>query len=358
MEIPLYKPHIGDEAGKKVDEVLQSGWISSQGETVEEFESEIKDVLRADYCVAVDSGTAALQLALKSLDIGKEDKVAVPAFTFGATAMAVKNTGAQPVLVDVERERCGMDPGELRQKVKLEDLDAVIVVHLFGRPAKIEQIKEIADSNDMHVIEDAAQVLGTEFRGQMLGTFGEAAAFSFSWNKTVTTGKGGAVVTDNQDLAEKIAGIASQGSKKRKFEMEEGFNYKMDSIRAGVGVSQMKNFEKIIKKKKQVTEHYREALSNINDIELPENIRGAKLAPWMFFITSGRRKDIQRALENEGIGFRRFYRPLSSLGSFESSGEFPVSKELREEGLMLPTHPKMGEEEVEKVSSTIRDAVN
>jgi perosamine synthetase len=357
MEIPLYKPNIDNRANKKIEQVIQSGWISSQGEAVEEFETELKDLLGIAHCVAVDSGTAALQLAMESLDIGSGDKVAVPAFTFGATAMAVKNTGAQPVLVDVERERFGIDPDRLRQKARRENLDAVVVAHLFGRPAKIEQIMEVASSNDMHVVEDAAQVLGTEFRGRKLGTFGEAAAFSFSWNKTVTTGKGGAVVTDNQDLAEKIAGMASQGAKKRKFEMREGFNYKMDSIRAGIGCSQMNKFEEISDKKKQIMECYRTKLEDVNDIEVMESVENAELAPWMFFITSKRRESVQEALKEKEIGFRRFYRPLNSLGSFESSETFPVSEELREEGLLLPSYPGMSEEEVERISSVIEDAV-
>jgi perosamine synthetase len=357
MSIPLHEPDLGEEEVESVRQVMQSGWISSQGPAVNEFESMIEGFLGMNHCTAVDSGTAALQLALQSLGIGQGDKVAIPSFTFGATAMAVRNTGAEPVLVRIERERFGMDPARLEKRLSSLELDAVLVVHLFGRPARIEEIQGVADSHDVPVVEDAAQVLGTEFKGRKLGSFGDVAAFSFSWNKTVTTAKGGAVVTDREELCEKIDGMASQGKRDRKFEMEEGFNYRMDSIRAGLGTSQMERFYEVIERKKEIVDMYRENLSDVEEIEIMEGVEEAEIAPWMFFITSGRREDVQKALEKEEIGFRRFYRPVGSLDSFESSGSFPVSTELREEGLMLPTYPGMSSGDVEKVSSAIRDAV-
>jgi dTDP-4-amino-4,6-dideoxygalactose transaminase len=233
----------------------------------------------------------------------------------------------------------------------------VVVVHLFGRPAKIERIVELTDSHNVPLIEDAAQVLGTQFNSKKLGSFGDAAAFSFSWNKTVTTGKGGAVATSNEHIAESVNALASQGEKKEKFEMEQGFNYKIDSVRAAVGVSQMKRFEEIVEKKRKIICSYRNKLSDIGEVEVMKEVEGAEVAPWMFFITSGCRKDIEEALEREDIGFRRFYQPINTLGAFESAESFPVTKRLREKGLLLPTYPDMSEKEVEKISSLIRKAV-
>jgi len=358
MRIPLYKPFLDEEEKKNISSVIESGWLSSKGEAVQNFERKLENFLEVRKAIATDSGTSALHSALKVVGVEEGDEVIVPGFTFGATAMAVKQAEARVVPIDVEKETFGIDPDKLESKIS-RDTAAVIVAHLFGQPSKIEQIVNISEKYDVPVIEDAAQAFGSEYRGSKLGTFGDIGAFSFSWNKTITTGKGGAIVTQDEELASCIETFTCQGKLNgRKFEAGAGCNYRMDSLRASIGISQMEKYSEILYSREKVVKNYRDELEEIKNLEFMSCPENAKIVPWAFYILSDSRDRILEELQNVGITAECFYKPINEHGSFKSFKDLPVSKKLSEKGLVLPTYPEMTEKQVRKVSKVIEQALN
>lgn len=353
MSISFYEPRLGNREEEKVAEVLQEGWISQSGSATKAFESEVKDFLNAEFGVATDSGTAALHTALQALNISQGDRVAVPGMTFGATAMAVKQVGAEPVPVDIDIDTLGMDPSKLEEKFS-SGLDAVIVVHLLGIPAKIEEIKRIADRHEIPVIEDVAQAFGSSLDSYKLGLIGDIGVYSFSWNKTITTAKGGFVTTRRKDLEGDIKQIVCNAAVNgEKFEEEIGYNYRMDSLRAALGAAQMKDIGNILRKKKDLVNRYIEGCRQIEGVEFTSKIGAENVSPWTFYILTDNREKLAAHLNDRNIGYRRFYPPLPELGSFKDSYKLSTSRSISKRGLMLPTHPSLCVEDIDEIINTL-----
>lgn len=356
MVIPVYRPFLDEKEMSRVEAVIEDGWISQAGETVRRFEDEVKTFTGVGHGMATDSGTAALHVALESLGIGEGDRVAVPGFTFGATAMAVKQAGATPVPVDVERDTLAMDPDGLEEMV--DEVSAVVVAHLFGQPARMDEIIDISEEHGVPVVEDAAQAFGSEYRGEKAGSLGDVGCFSFSWNKTVTAGKGGFVGTDDPEIAGKAEDLADQCGGEGRFDVAKTYNYRMDSVRAAIGLSQLERYREIVERKDAIVETYREELRGAERIEVMEEPGYADVVPWVFYILVENRGEIRDLLAEEGIESEPFYRTIPEMGGFASSRELPVSREVSREGLMLPTYPDMEGSEVERVAETVIDAVD
>lgn len=335
MEPPVFNPQIDDSEAEEIEKTLQSGWISSSGQKTGKFEEEIKNFLDCGTGFSTDSGTAALFVALKSLGVSKGDKVLVPGLTFGATALAVKQAGAEPVPVDIERETMGIDPDRLEEIIG-PDTAAIIVVHLFGKPAKIDQILEIAEEEDVPVVEDSAQAFGSEYRGEKTGTIGDIGVFSFSWNKTLTTGKGGFLVTGNSGYREQIEALICNGiSESQKFR-RTGYNYRMDSVRASIGLSQLQKYPEISERKKRLREYYRENLEDF-DVRTMQEAENEDISPWALYMITDRRDRVETVFRERGIGSRSFYPPVSDLGIVSQKAELPVSREISRKGVILPS---------------------
>ncbi|MFH1153096.1 MAG: DegT/DnrJ/EryC1/StrS aminotransferase family protein, partial [Pseudomonadota bacterium] len=259
--IPIYRPSLSGNEKRYVNECLDSTWISSQGKFVERFEKSFSDYTKINNAASVCNGTVALHLALLALGIGKSDEVIVPTLTYIATVNAVAYVGAKPIFADSERGTWQIDPEDVKRKITPRT-KAVIVVHLFGYPADMARIMDIAAQNGLHVIEDCAEAFGTQIQGKTVGTFGDIATFSFYGNKTITTGEGGIVATNTLNLHEKVCHLKGQGLSRNRFYWHDalGYNYRMTNICAAIGLAQLERADEIIEKKIRLALKYDEVL--------------------------------------------------------------------------------------------------
>lgn len=347
MVVPVFEPQLGKDEEKQLKEAIRSGRISSSSRKTERFENKVKSFLDAETGFATDSGTAALYTALKAVGVSKGDKVVVPGLTFGATALAVRQVGAEPVLVDIEEERMCIDPMDLEDNLD-SDVSAIIVVHLFGKPAEMDEIMEIALEKNIPVIEDSAQAFGSEYMGEKTGTIGDIGIFSFSWNKTLTTGKGGFVATDKSRYSDKIEELVCNGTVDGKKFSNTGYNHRLDSIRASIGLAQLDRYSEIRDRKNRLREYYEEELSSIG-IGFMEEFENEELSPWALYILTDKRDKVANSLKKQDIDSRKFYPPLNELGIVSSERELEAAEKISRKGLILPSSEGVaGKEKVVK----------
>ncbi len=360
MDIPLYEPFLED-AGADLEELVRNGWVSPRGGHVTAFESDVTEFLGVEHGLAVDSGTAALHLALTALDIGPGDEVIVPDFTFGCLGSTVKAVGAEPVPADIDERTLGLDPEAVETRVTPRT-EAVMVAHMFGHPADMDGLTDVADRHDLRLVEDAAQAFGSACDGRPVGSMGDIGCVSFSWNKTMTTGKGGFVATDDADLfarLERAADYGRENGSKRTF-VEGGFNYRMDNIRAAIGRDQFDRLDDIIDRKRRIVDRYRDGFADAG-IKTPTFQRdGRDVAPWLFYLLLAdeeQRDAVAAALDDRDIGCMKFYRPLHTMPAFDADGSYPVSDSVAGRGIALPSHPALEPEAVEAVCGVVTDTV-
>jgi perosamine synthetase len=359
----VYTPWIAPEDVRAITRVAKSGWISSLGPEVGEFERAVADWIGVKHAVATMNGTTALHIILAALGIGPGDEVIVPNLTFIATASAVVYTGATPVLADVRAEDWNLDPASVSRLVT-KRTRAVIPVHLYGNPANCEDLKSAAPRAVL--VEDAAEAFGAEREGRRAGALGRAAALSFYANKIITTGEGGMVTTDDARLAKRIRFLRdhAMSRERRYFHPEIGWNYRITALQAAIGLSQLTRVERILSAKTRIADGYRERLAGIPGIEPhpvpPKNCRGAF---WMYSILLPDKKTRDRvaaALERERIETRPFFIPLSSLPplrNLANGRDLPVSIRLSRRGLNLPSGPRLTSDDLDRVTSAIGAAM-
>ncbi|MCW3132482.1 MAG: DegT/DnrJ/EryC1/StrS family aminotransferase [Candidatus Methanospirare jalkutatii] len=362
MRIPVAEPYIGDEELKNVIEAVKSGWISSKGKFIEEFEREFAKYCGVKYGVATANGTVALHLALKALGIGKGDEVIVPTLTFVATANAVTYCGAKPVFVDSHPEYWCIDPEKIEEKITPRT-KAIIPVHLYGHPCDMDQIMEIARNYSLYVIEDAAEAHGAEYKSKKVGSFGDISCFSFYGNKMITTGEGGMCLTNNEELAERMRNLRDHAmSKNRKYWHETiGFNYRMTNLQAAVGVAQLKKLDEFVEKKRQIAKWYAEELKEFEEkrlIRLHPETEWAKCVYWMYSIlienkAKVNRNELMKKLEDMGIETRPFFVPMHLLPIYNSNERLPIAEELAKKGINLPSSVTLTEDIIVGIAKTI-----
>ena len=352
--IPVAEPCLGEEELKNVIEALKSGWISSKGKFIEEFEREFAKYCGVKYGVATANGTVALHLALKSLGIGKSDEVIVPTLTFVATANAVVHCNAKPVFVDSHPEYWCMDPEKVEEKIT-KNTKAMIVVHLYGHPCDMDWIKDIAEDHELYVIEDCAEAHGAEYKEEKVGSFGDISCFSFYGNKIITTGEGGMCITNNEELLEKMRVLRDHGMSRHKKYWHEvvGFNYRMTNLQAAVGVAQLKKLDEFVEKKRQIAKWYAEGLRDLEEkelIKLHPEMEWAKCVYWMYSILIGDeakvlRDDLINRLKDVSIETRPFFIPMHLLPMYDHK-RLSTSEDLARKGLNLPSSVKLKEENI------------
>jgi len=269
MRIPVSQPALIGREKEYVLDCLESNWISSNGKYIGLFEEKFADYLGVKHAIACCNGTAALHVALLALGIGSGDEVIVPTFTYVATANAVVYTGATPVLADCEADTWNIDPAGLEALITPKTR-AIIPVPLYGHPCDMDPIMELAKKHGLHVIEDAAEALGARYKGRLCGSMVEISTFSFYGNKTITTGEGGMIVTDNDELADRIRLLKGQGMdpNRRYWFPIVGHNYRMTNIQAAIGLAQLENIDLFLGKRGQIAGWYRDALSGIKGSSL------------------------------------------------------------------------------------------
>mgnify|MGYP000636360975 FL=1 len=262
-KIPVYQPSLTGNEKKYVNDCLDSNWISSKGKYVSLFEKEFANYLHVDYATGVCNGTVALHLALIALGIGTGDEVIVPTLTYIASVNAIAYTGARPVFVDSLPDTWQIDPQEVRRSITPQT-KAIMAVHLYGHPCEMSVLKEIADEHRLFLIEDCAEAIGSKYQGRHVGTFGDVATFSFYGNKTITTGEGGMVITNDQTIFERAVHFKGQGLAKYRQYWHDviGYNYRMTNICAAIGLAQLERIDDILSKKCRIAELYQELLKD------------------------------------------------------------------------------------------------
>ncbi len=364
-KIPLFKIYWEDDDTEFINSVIRSGMAWAVGPKVEEFEEAIAEYSKSKYAVVFNSGTSALHAALIAHGIGPGDEVLVPSFTFIATANAPLFVGAKPIFVDIEEETYGMDPEDLRRKITART-KAIIPVHYSGLPCHIEKIRDIARENNLILIEDAAEAFGASIGGKKVGTFGDSAMFSFCQNKIITTGDGGAIVTDSQDIYQKLKLIRSHGradisdyfsSMAKADYVGLGYNFRLSNILAALGVAQMNKVDKVIEMRRKNASLYAEKLGDIEQVEImsaPENYRHVYQ---MFTIRAEKRDQLMGWLSKKGIMSKVYFSPIHKTPFYRNMGyscHLPVTERLSEEVLTLPMYPGLTEEEIDTVSEEIK----
>jgi perosamine synthetase len=360
--LPVAQPFIADKELSYVMECVLTGWISSAGKFVTRFEEIFAEFCGARYGIATSSGTTALHLALLTAGVGEGDEVIVPTLTFIATANAVKYTGARPVFVDSEDSTWNVDAGRIEEAVTPRT-KAIIPVHLFGHPADMDPILEIASRHGLTVIEDAAEAHGACYKEKRVGNLGDLGIFSFYGNKIVTTGEGGILVTDRPDLAEKARLLRDHGMsrEKRYWHTVLGYNYRLTNLQAAVGVGQMEKIEQILQKKRWIAHRYDEILKDQAGLSPPPEASWAHNVYWLYavlmepeFFGCSRDELIARLLER-GIEARPFFPPVHTQPVYSTGQSLPVAERLAAIGLCLPSAPQLHSTDIQRVAAALQE---
>jgi perosamine synthetase len=348
--IRLAWPDLGEEELAEVAEVLRSGQLT-MGPKVSEFEAGLAEACEVEHAVAVSSGTAALHLAVLALGIGPGDEVIVPAYTFPATANVVALAGARPVLVDVDPETMNLSPDAVADAVT-QRTRAVLVVHLFGRPAPWEAL-EAAAPEGVELLEDAAGALGARRAGKACGGLGRLGCLSFHPRKIVVTGEGGAVTTNDGELADGIRRLRHHGIEPRgDFDIRvPGLNYRLSDILCAVGIPQLRRLEELLQERERLAAAYAERLEG--RVELPTADEGDRHGLQAYVVRLDRRDEALAALREAGIQAQIGTYALHHLGAYRSQGPFPGADQCYERALALPFHNRLTESDIDRVSEVL-----
>ena len=370
-KILLASPHMSDEGFEKeyIKEAFDTNWIAPLGENVDKFEEEIANYANIESATALSAGTAAIHMALKALDVKRGDIVFCQSLTFSATANPIIYQNATPVFIDSEDETWNMDPKALEKAFeKYPNPKAVLVVNLYGTPAKLDEILEICKEHNTPLVEDAAESLGATVNGKQTGTFGEFGIYSFNGNKIITTSGGGMLVSNNAEKIKKVRFWSTQSREpERHYEHKEiGYNYRMSNICAGIGRGQLKVLDKRIEKKTKIYETYQKLFKDIPEIKMQPYLEKSKPNHWLSAILLDENSkikplDIIVALEKENIESRPIWKPMHLQPVFENYDFITTAKQgsnsqdIFERGVCLPSDTKMTEEEQEKVIKIIKN---
>jgi len=364
MKIPVCSPKIGEKEVEYVSRCIRSGWISSLGEYVTEFEEKFAGYCGCKYGVATSSGTTALHLALAALGIKEGDEVIIPTFTMIATANAVTYTRARPVLVDADLSTWNIDTSKIEEKIT-KRTKAIMPVHTYGHPADMDPILELAEKYGLYVVEDAAEAHGAEYKGKKTGGLGDVGCFSFYANKIITTGEGGMVTTNNEEIAERSQWLRAHafGRHGKHFYHEElGFGYRMSALQAAFGLAQFESVDEFVSIRRNNAKLYNTLLQKLGDkITLPPEKPWAKNVYWMYSILIEDkyglgRDELMKKLDVEGIETRTFFYPIHVQPIYASQHKeerFPIADELSRKGINLPSGNNLTAEEVSYVCECI-----
>ncbi|WEX08338.1 DegT/DnrJ/EryC1/StrS family aminotransferase [Chelativorans sp. AA-79] len=354
--IPVYRPRLTGNVTAYVNECLSSGWISSRGEFISKFESGFAEYVGAAEATSVANGTVALHLALVALGIGPGDEVIVPSLTYIASVNTILQAGATPIFVDSLETTLQLDP-QAAHKAITPRTRAVMAVHLYGHPCAMDAIVGLCEEHGLLLIEDCAEAVGTLWKEQHVGTFGDAATFSFFGNKTVTTGEGGMVLAKDPIVMERCRHLKSQGvSKTREYWHDTlAYNYRMTNIQAAIGLAQLEIAESILERKKAIAESYRGALVGL-PLRMHDPVGPVEHSFWMCSILvddPSRRDPLREHLAGHGIETRPFFPPAHLMPHCRANISLPVAESISDRGINLPSYPDLTSEEIERISEAI-----
>jgi len=366
-KIPLYKIYTDDEDVNIITKIISRGKDWAIGPEIEELENVIKNYIGCDYCVTLNSGTSALHASLLAYNIEKNDEVIIPSFSFIATANSVVFTSGKPIFVDIEEKHFGIDPEKIGGKISSKT-KAIMPMDYGGLSCKINEIKEIANQNNLILIEDAAECLGAEVNNKKVGSISDTSIFSFCGNKVLTTGEGGAIVTNEKSVYEKIKLIRSHGrvDKNQYFNdpsnpnyIELGYNWRMSSMTAGLGISQMNKIEKIIDLRRQKAKYLSNKISKHKEIKVPNEPISYKHIFQMYTVrlaSKNTREKLRQFLLSKKIFCKVYFNPIHLTTYYNQKSDnqkLPVTESISEQLLTLPIYPNMNNEEMDYLTESI-----
>jgi perosamine synthetase len=365
--IPVNEPILDGNEKKYLLECIDSGWISSEGPFVRQFEERFSERVGRQYGIAVANGSGALDIAVQSLQLGAGDEVILPTFTIISCAASIVRAGAIPVLVDADPITWNMDVTQLAGKITSKT-KAILVVHIYGMPVDIDPIIDLARRHDLKIIEDAAEMHGQTYNGRPCGSFGDISTFSFYPNKLITTGEGGMLVCDDPDLTERCRGLRNLcfQTKKRFVHEELGWNYRMTNLQAALGLAQLEKLDYFIALKRAMGQRYTSLLKDIAGLQLPlERTEYAENIYWIYgiVVNDSVHFDAEEAMKRfaaAGIGTRPFFWPMHEQPVFKKMGLFagesyPVAERLARRGFYLPSGLALTDQQSERVVAAARE---
>ncbi len=364
--IPVNEPLINGNEKKYLYECIDTGWISSEGPFVKEFEQKMSDRVGRKYGIAVSNGTAALEVAVQALGIQAGDEVIMPTFTIISCAMAVTKLGAIPVFVDSDLLTWNMRVEDIEDKIT-DKTKAIMIVHLYGLPVDVDQVLEIAKKYNLKIIEDAAEMHGQTYKGSPCGSFGDISTFSFYPNKLVTTGEGGMIVTDSEELAERCRLIRNLCFRTdiRYVHDEISDNYRFTNLQAALGLAQLERLDEFVERKRVMGKYYTERLCDMDGLVLPvEQTDYADNIYWVYGVVLNKEihidnRGMQRMLAEEGIGSRTFFwcmheQPVYKHAGLFSAEHYENAEYLARKGFYIPSGLALTEEQMEEVVVRVR----
>ena len=364
--IPVNTPLINNKDALSVAKTIKSGWISSEGPSVKEFEKKIAKFLDRRFGCAVSSGTAALEIAIRSLGLNKNDEVIMPSFTIISNAMAIVKSSAKPILVDVNLNTWNIKIEDIEKKIT-KKTKCLMIPHIYGLANDMDKILKITKKYNLYLIEDAAEVFGLKYKNKQCGSFGDISILSFYANKHITTGEGGMLLTNNPKLNEKFKDYRNLcfGSKKNRFNHYDiSWNYRYTNIQAALGLSQLKRIGKIIKKKHEIGNYYYKHFKNIKNIILqPNKLSYCKNIYWVFGIVLKKNNknnisSVIKKLQSKNIGTRPFFWPMHKQDAFKKKNYFKNiklsnSEFISKNGFYLPSGLGLTSKELKFVKDTV-----
>lgn len=355
--IPIANPDLGTPEVESVSSVIRSGMVAD-GEHVRAFEEGFSDFCNTEYGIATSNGTTALHSGLKALDIGHGDQVVTTPFSFVASANAIRLTGAKPVFADVDSKTYNLDPESVADVVAQQDIDAILTVHLYGLPSELDALREIADENDLALIEDCAQAHGATYDGQPVGSIGDIGCFSFYPTKNMTTGEGGMIVTDRQDVAEAARSYGNHGrTPDGGYEhVRLGNNFRMTNIAAAIGQEQLKKLPDFLADRRANARRF--------DTEIHDDIVSLPFVPdtcehayHQYTVRTDTRGEFLDYLHEKGVGAKIYYpkcihqQPAYDAENYECS--CPIAEQIANEVVSIPVHPQLSEEDISMIINTL-----
>ena len=366
IRYPVTEPHLDDSDRSHLLDAFDSGWISSQGPYLEQFERNFAEFSGTAHALATCNGTTALHLALMALDLKPGDEVIVPTFTYIASVNAIHYCGATPVFVDCSEDTWNADPVAVEAAIT-EKTVGIMPVHLYGMPCDMTAINNVAVKHGLWVVEDAAEAHGATIKGRRVGSLSTIACFSLFGNKVITTGEGGVVTTDNSALAERVALLRGQGMDptRRYWFPVVGYNYRMTNLAAALGVSQLAKIDKLVGLHQQVHAWYREALGDMASLAWQGNRPDTMNVHWLTSIRlrsseyrPAIRDELMSRLRADGIDTRPFFYPMHILPPYVTETPFPVADAISSSGINLPSSPRLTREDVQIIAERVRTHVN
>ncbi|MBK6770837.1 MAG: DegT/DnrJ/EryC1/StrS family aminotransferase [Ignavibacteria bacterium] len=356
--IPVNEPLLNGNEKKYLNNCIETGWISSEGPYVKEFEEKFSKRAGRKFGIAVCNGTAALEAAVIAAGVKKGDEVILPSFTIISCASSIIRAGAIPVLVDSEEDNWNMNVNQIRNKIS-KNTKAIMIVHIYGLPVDIDPVLKLAEEFNLKIIEDAAELIGQTYKGKPCGSFGDVSTFSFYPNKHITTGEGGMIVTDDPEIESRCRSLRNLCFKpeKRFVHDELGFNFRMTNLQAALGLAQFERLDEFINRKRWIGKLYNEQFRNFPYFNIPlEKSEFAENIYWVYGILLNEKskmnaEEIMKLLNQKNIGTRPFFYPMhlqpvfNKMGLFENE-KYPVSEKLSEFGFYIPSGLALTEEQI------------